>query len=144
MPGRHHAPWNPLRYLAAFMAYPGWLEVLAGMGGGVGYTLVMIISGVGVNERPSLQIATHFLTPAVWEVMGVLLASWHAWALFRFRRRMRAWAMAASSAFWCNIVFGILAKQIITGDPIAVLAVPGCIFCLICTVLTWRLWKGYA
>lgn len=80
-----------------------------------------------LDDRPGLEIATALL-PDFWQVAGIVLASWHAWALFSGRQRARTWAVGGSASFWCNFTYGIVAAAIMQGRPIPITIVP-CVSC---------------
>ncbi|KAA2211313.1 hypothetical protein [Teichococcus oryzae] len=136
---------DPLRHLVAFARYPGWLEIVIGVGGGVLWSILAFFSGVTLDERPGMYL-TVFFTPFAyfWEMVGVLMAAIHGYMLAAENQRGRAWTVAATCAFWSHVTYSVSLQALARDLPIPMTAVATALLALISFVLTVRLWKGYS
>ena len=74
--------WN------TFVEYPGWLESLFGIVGGVLFTVWAISATTPLTDRPGLQMTTRYMGDA-FALLGALLAAFHAYALMTYNRDVR-------------------------------------------------------
>ena len=134
--------WN------TFVEYPGWLESLFGIVGGVLFTVLAISANTPLTERPGLQMTTRYMGDA-FSMLGVLLAAFHAYALMTYNRdvrrglALRTWASFCTTTFWSYFMGTIYLQAFADGRPLPIFNLGGVLLVMIGTVLTFRLRRGY-
>lgn len=133
---------NPFTYIAAFARYPGWFEIIVGISGGLGWTILSLLSNAGLADRPTYSY-TIFAIPGAGGVVGIILAMSHSYGLASLRPGWRAWSMFFSTALWFNVSYGIVVSEWLKGHPFPGSVIGSMLLAVVSFIVTVRLFKRW-